>query len=62
MSSISVGTDGFYLKPFFKFERDWSLMGEKTDFSGDFQRPNLTMRENLGVKSFQQTLISKDYK
>ena len=24
------------------------FLGEKPDFSGDFQRPNLTMRENLG--------------
>jgi hypothetical protein len=30
----------------------------KTDFSGNFQRPNLTMREDLGAKSFSQTLIS----
>ncbi len=33
-------------------------MGEKPDFSGDFQRPNLTMREIWGVKSFPQALIS----
>jgi hypothetical protein len=29
----------------------------KTGFSGDFQRPNLTMRENFGAKSFQHALI-----
>jgi hypothetical protein len=38
------------------------LFGRKTDFSGDFQRPNLTMRENLAAKSFQQALISKGLK
>jgi hypothetical protein len=45
-------------------ERRWSdalalFYGQITDFSGDFQRPNLTMRENLAAKSFQQALISK---
>jgi hypothetical protein len=43
-------------------ERCWSdasalFYRQKPDFSGDFQRPTLTMRENLGVKSFQQALI-----
>jgi hypothetical protein len=33
------------------------ILGEKRIFS-DFQRPNLTMREDLGAKSFQQALIS----
>jgi hypothetical protein len=27
-------------------------LGLKPDFSGDFQRPNLTMWENLGLKIF----------
>jgi hypothetical protein len=38
------------------------LFGQKTDFFGDFQGPNLTMWENLGVKSFQQPLISNGLK
>jgi hypothetical protein len=33
------------------------LSGSNPNFSGDFQRPNLMMRENLGPKSFQQALI-----
>jgi len=32
----------------------------KTDFSGDFQRPNLTIWEDLAAKSFQQALISNE--
>jgi hypothetical protein len=44
-------------------ERRWSdalepFYGQKADLSSDFQRPNLTMREKLGPKSFQQALIS----
>jgi hypothetical protein len=43
-------------------ERRWSdasalFYRQKSDFSGDFQRPNLMMRENLGARSFQQALI-----
>ena len=38
------------------------LWNKKPDFSGDFQRPNLTMRENLAAKSFQQALIPKGLK
>jgi hypothetical protein len=43
-------------------EKPWSgasvaFYGQKTDFSGDFQRPNLTMREKLTAKSFAQALI-----
>ncbi len=34
------------------------IFSQKPDFPGDFQGPNLTMRENLGAKSFQQALIS----
>jgi len=34
----------------------------KPNFSGDFQVPNLTMRENLGPKSFQQALIPNGLK
>jgi hypothetical protein len=34
-----------------------ALYGQKTDFPGDFQRSNLTMREKLGAKNFQQALI-----
>jgi hypothetical protein len=30
----------------------------KTGFSGDFQGPNLTMREDFTAKSFAQALIS----
>jgi hypothetical protein len=32
----------------------------KTDFSGDFQGPNLTIWEDLTAKSFQQALIPND--
>ncbi|MGB9409311.1 MAG: hypothetical protein WCA89_17380 [Terracidiphilus sp.] len=39
-------------------DQRWLLFGEKPDFSGDFQGPNLTMRENWGAKSFPQALIS----
>jgi len=44
-------------------EKRWSdalaiVFGRKTDFPGDFQGRNLTMRDNMGVKSFQQALIS----
>ena len=40
-----------------KMRERWKIRpfyGEKTDFSGDFQRPNLTMRENLGRKNFHR--------
>ena len=48
-------------------ERHWSdalvaIHGRKTDFSGDFQKPNLTMRENLGTKGFSHALISNELK
>jgi hypothetical protein len=32
---------------------------QKTDFSGDFPGPNLTMREDFGSKSFAQALIPR---
>ncbi|MGB9408486.1 MAG: hypothetical protein WCA89_13185, partial [Terracidiphilus sp.] len=32
----------------------------KPAFSGDFQRPNLTMRENLGAEIFPQALIPNE--
>jgi hypothetical protein len=38
----------------------WSdrlISRQKTDFSGDFQVPNLTMREKLVAESFAQALI-----
>jgi hypothetical protein len=40
-------------------ERRWSdasgpFFGRKTDFPGDFQRPNLTMRENFGYVFFER--------
>jgi hypothetical protein len=38
------------------FQKDW-FPRQKPGFSGDFQEPNLTMRENSGAKSFQQALI-----
>jgi hypothetical protein len=41
----------------------WGLLfGQKTDFPGDFQGPNLTMREDLEAKSFQQALIPNGLK
>ena len=30
------------------------LFGQKTDFSGDFQRPNLTMWEIFGWEFFER--------
>jgi hypothetical protein len=38
-------------------EQKGRRLGQKPNFPGDFQGPNLTMRENLGSKSFQQALI-----
>jgi hypothetical protein len=40
-------------------ERRWSdasvaFYGRKPDFSGDFQRSNLAMRENLGQEFFRR--------
>jgi hypothetical protein len=39
-----------------------AVFWRKAGFSGDFPRPNLMMREDLGAKSFQQALISKGLK
>jgi hypothetical protein len=35
-------------------DQRWLLFGEKPDFPGDFQRPNLTMRDILGWKIFHR--------
>jgi hypothetical protein len=31
-----------------------SSFGEKPEFSSDFQRPNLTMRDIMGLKTFHR--------
>jgi hypothetical protein len=41
---------------------DWGIFGQKAEFPGDFQGPNLTMREDFGAKSLQKALISKGLK
>jgi hypothetical protein len=48
-------------------EEPWSdasglFLGHKKDFPGDFQGPNLMMRENFGAISFQQSLIPNKLK
>jgi hypothetical protein len=61
MKNLAVCAAFFGIESF-RFRCNCGLFGQKSVFSGDFQRPNLTMRENLGAKSFQQALIPNGLK
>jgi hypothetical protein len=61
-SAARGAATGFGFKPFFIFRKNRDPFGQKSVFSGDFQRQNLTMREDLAAKGFQQVLIPNGLK